>query len=224
MSFSTKILVELVSGVLLGLFSTSMWPCSRWRRMGSSSTAPTGGGRGGGADWYPFLELGQAPRARVCAGYGHLSRPAGDGGGAKRPFEFPIRPGSCSTRRTFKGTRRLGYVVCYGRDVCLVRWLHHTSYRQRVSDVGTVSVPYPRYRTGESLWGQNRSCDTGHARDSVLAPVGQNLSRKQGDQQQSCASARRAPHGDQAGTRTMAIPAMGSSSVGFGPTRAAEDG
>ena len=73
MSFSTKILVELVSGVLLGLFSTSMRPCSRWRRMGSSSTAPTGGGRGGGADWYPFLELGQAPRARVCAGYGHLS-------------------------------------------------------------------------------------------------------------------------------------------------------
>src|SRR4029453_3375330 len=61
MSFAAKILVELVSGVLLGLFSTSMRPCSRWRRMGSSSTAPTGGGRGGGADWYPFLELGQAP-------------------------------------------------------------------------------------------------------------------------------------------------------------------
>jgi hypothetical protein len=82
---------------------------------------------------------------------------------------------------------------------------------QRVSDVGTVSVPYPRYRTGASRWGQNWSCDTGHARDSVLVPVGQNLSRKQRDQQQSCASARRVPHGDQAGTRIMAIPAMGSS-------------
>src|SRR5262249_21840386 len=35
--------------------------------------APTGDGRGGGADGSPFLALGQAPGARVCAGYGDLS-------------------------------------------------------------------------------------------------------------------------------------------------------
>jgi len=38
-----------------------------------SDTAPIGGGRGGGPDWSPFLELGQAPGARVCARYGYLS-------------------------------------------------------------------------------------------------------------------------------------------------------
>ncbi len=35
--------------------------------------APAGGRRGGGDDWHPFLELGQAPGARVCSGYGHVS-------------------------------------------------------------------------------------------------------------------------------------------------------
>jgi hypothetical protein len=40
------------------------------------------------------------------------------------------------------------------------------------------------------------------------ATVGQKQTRKQGDQQQPCSSERRAQHVDQAGTRTMAIPAM----------------
>jgi transposase len=42
-------------------------------RGGYPNAAPAGCGWGGGADWHTFLELGQAPRACVCSGYGHVS-------------------------------------------------------------------------------------------------------------------------------------------------------
>ena len=49
-----------------------------WRRIAAArgdypDAAPAGCGRGGGEDWNASLELGQAPGARVCSGYGHVS-------------------------------------------------------------------------------------------------------------------------------------------------------
>ena len=58
--------------------STSCAMPAVWRRTAScerrlSRRRASRGGRGGGKDGNTFLELGQAPGARVCFGYGHVS-------------------------------------------------------------------------------------------------------------------------------------------------------
>jgi hypothetical protein len=61
------------------------------------NAAPAGCGRGGGKDWHPLLEPDQAPGARVCSGYRHVSSATVWAEGALRPSLVPtwLAPDHC---------------------------------------------------------------------------------------------------------------------------------